>query len=135
MSDELRGIIAGALGAHYRFGAFSCKCGVRVALNGADKDHPSIQEHQSAVIGAALKASGYEVVSKDSAGRKVTEDDAREASEGLDYLTDTARGHDYADNNRINDAADAVAYVLDAHGYRFEPDAANVADAAEDGGK
>lgn len=51
---------------------------------------------------------------------KITEQDAREASEGLDYLTNMARGHDYADDKRINDAAEAVAYVLDAHGYRFD---------------
>jgi hypothetical protein len=49
---------------------------------------------------------------------KISEEDARLAFDGLDYLTKMARGHDYADDKLINDAAEAVAYVLDFHGYR-----------------
>ncbi|AXN53131.1 hypothetical protein PBI_ZEECULATE_60 [Mycobacterium phage Zeeculate] len=57
---------------------------------------------------------------------QLTAQEAVEASEALDYLTNTSRGHDYADDDKINEAADALAYVLDAFGVRYEgefPDA------------
>lgn len=75
----------------------------------------SLQSRYAIFADAVLSSQGHTIL------RGVSAADLVEASEGLDYLANAATNHDYVDETEVNNAADAVALVLDAHAVATGP--------------